>query len=247
MSSFALTGQDPATVPPPPPPAPPLPGVGDVRVQVEGVTGDLLARPPQTARELRALEQRRSELSDQLISVTNRRGELVREMAGASGANLAGLEGRLQVLDARIVQLETDIATSGQLLAAAPANLAAQSSDVGGLNGGLENGQVTAIAIVGTMFIGFPLAIAMARLIWKRATAPAPRLPQETTQRLERMEHAVDAIAIEVERVSEGQRFLTRLFTESNGAAAALAAGQRAAEPLRVPEGDPVHVPSAGT
>lgn len=32
--------------------------------------------------------------------------------------------------------------------------------------------------------------------------------------RLQRLEHAVDAIAIEVERISEGQRFLTKLQTE---------------------------------
>jgi hypothetical protein len=31
--------------------------------------------------------------------------------------------------------------------------------------------------------------------------------------RLQRLEQAVDAIAIEVERISEGQRFLTRLQT----------------------------------
>lgn len=33
-------------------------------------------------------------------------------------------------------------------------------------------------------------------------------------QRLERMEQAIDAIAVEMERVSEGQRFTTRLLSE---------------------------------
>jgi hypothetical protein len=33
-------------------------------------------------------------------------------------------------------------------------------------------------------------------------------------QRLARIEHAVEAIAIEVERVSEGQRFTTKLLAE---------------------------------
>jgi hypothetical protein len=32
--------------------------------------------------------------------------------------------------------------------------------------------------------------------------------------RLERMEQAIDAIAVEVERISEGQRFTTRLLSE---------------------------------
>jgi hypothetical protein len=35
-----------------------------------------------------------------------------------------------------------------------------------------------------------------------------------TEARLERMEHAIDAIAVEVERISEGQRFTTKLLSE---------------------------------
>ena len=38
-------------------------------------------------------------------------------------------------------------------------------------------------------------------------------------QRLARLEQAVDAIAIEVERISEGQRFTTRLLSEQKEAA----------------------------
>jgi hypothetical protein len=35
-------------------------------------------------------------------------------------------------------------------------------------------------------------------------------------QRLERLEEAVDAIAVEIERISEGQRFTTRLLSEQS-------------------------------
>jgi hypothetical protein len=38
--------------------------------------------------------------------------------------------------------------------------------------------------------------------------------------RLERIEQAVDSIAIEVERVSEGQRFVTKIMTQKPAAAA---------------------------
>jgi hypothetical protein len=56
--------------------------------------------------------------------------------------------------------------------------------------------------------------------------------------RMERMEQAVDAIAIEVERISEGQRFITKVLSErtlparpanvveANDAAAALSEGK---------------------
>jgi hypothetical protein len=36
----------------------------------------------------------------------------------------------------------------------------------------------------------------------------------ETDARIERIEHAVDAIAIEIERISEAQRFTTRLLSD---------------------------------
>ncbi len=44
----------------------------------------------------------------------------------------------------------------------------------------------------------------------------------EISGRLERIEQAIEAIAVEVERVSEGQRFTTRLLSER-----AESAGQR--------------------
>jgi hypothetical protein len=55
--------------------------------------------------------------------------------------------------------------------------------------------------------------------------------PRELTDRLTRIEQAVDAVAIEVERVGEWQRFLTRPFTE-NGTPRA--PGEDVAEPIAV-------------
>jgi hypothetical protein len=40
----------------------------------------------------------------------------------------------------------------------------------------------------------------------------------EVSLRLERMEQAIEAMAVEVERVAEAQRFTTRLLTERSGA-----------------------------
>ena len=60
--------------------------------------------------------------------------------------------------------------------------------------------------------IGYPLARAFARrLDQKPVGAPTPT---DVAMRLERMEHAIDSIALEVERISEGQRFTTKLLTE---------------------------------
>jgi hypothetical protein len=48
------------------------------------------------------------------------------------------------------------------------------------------------------------------------------------------MEHAVEATSLEVERIGEGQRFLTKLFTEGEGARS-LGAG--AAQPIEQKKG----------
>src|SRR5215207_4074103 len=49
-------------------------------------------------------------------------------------------------------------------------------------------------------------------------------------QRLSRIETAVESIATEVERISEGQRFTSKLLVERQGAPAPLAPGDQASQ-----------------
>lgn len=66
-------------------------------------------------------------------------------------------------------------------------------------------------AMVAFVIVGLPLARAFARRMDRRgAAAPASDL----APRLDRIEQAIEAIAIEVERVSEGQRYTTRAISE---------------------------------
>ncbi|HEX6628173.1 MAG TPA: hypothetical protein VF105_09470 [Gemmatimonadaceae bacterium] len=64
--------------------------------------------------------------------------------------------------------------------------------------------------------IGVPMARAYARKM--DAQSKNPSVPLEVTGRLERIEQAIEAVAIEVERISEGQRFTTRLLSEGRSA-----------------------------
>ena len=41
-----------------------------------------------------------------------------------------------------------------------------------------------------------------------------PKAPAESAERMERLERAIDSIAVEVERISENQRFVTKLLAE---------------------------------
>ncbi len=47
-----------------------------------------------------------------------------------------------------------------------------------------------------------------------RGVSKKAELPAELTQRMARMETAIESVAIEVERISEGQRFTTRLLSD---------------------------------
>src|SRR5688572_3853052 len=69
-----------------------------------------------------------------------------------------------------------------------------------------------AFAMITAITIGFPLVRGLVRR-WERESE-VPRIPAEVNARLQRIEQSVDAIAIEVERMSEGQRFVTRLLAE---------------------------------
>lgn len=176
-----------------------------------------------TQEDVKALLGRKEELSDQIRSATSRRNDVNRQLDRTpQGPARAGLEARLVVLDQRIVQLETDIAANGRMLAAAPAALrASESTSPPQRYGPFSSGQLTAITIVSLVMVWAPLAYAAARVMLRRwgHARPAPQV-LESAERLERMEQAVDAVAIEIERISEGQRFVTQLLAKAQPAPA---------------------------
>lgn len=104
----------------------------------------------------------------------------------------------------------------------------------------LENGAVIVpAAAVLTLVLAFPISIAFAKRILRRAPAPAAT-PSDVSMRLERIEHAVDAIAIEVERVSESQRFMTKVMAGRQPAPAPAAEGAGPAEAAQVQPKQPL-------
>jgi len=90
----------------------------------------------------------------------------------------------------------------------------------------MNGDQVFAIVIVS---VGAVALIQMMR-IWvnRRRGGDAPdRRLAEIESRLERLQQAVDSIAIETERISEGQRFTTRLLTDRPGDEAGVPGARR--------------------
>lgn len=79
---------------------------------------------------------------------------------------------------------------------------------------------LTVFAII----VGFPIARAFARWIDRRGQEP--RLPADIATQINQIAQSVDAMAIEVERISEGQRFTTRLLADQQASRGGLPAGR---------------------
>ena len=218
---------------------PTRPGANDVTSQGSGPATLTLVNAPTTRAEMKALAARRDEISRQIGNITSRRDDIAGQLrAAAPGADKAGLEARLGTLDNRIVELETDLNVTGRQLASAKGDAAAFTDQPPpGTSYDPSAGQITAITIVFTLAVLMPLSIAFARRVFGRGPKPLPAAASpEIVQRLDRMDEGLEAIAIEIERISEGQRFVTRVL--AGGATPALGAG--AAEPIAIPLGERV-------
>ena len=71
---------------------------------------------------------------------------------------------------------------------------------------------IASMVIIGLTIVLFPIARALARRLDRGGVARPLGASADTTARLERIEQAVEAMAVEVERISEGQRFITKLM-----------------------------------
>lgn len=184
---------------------------------------------PQTQRDLDNLLARRSELSEQFNSANSQRNELARQLRNSRvGPDQTGIEARITQLDARIISIESSMQDIGTAVAAAPIGLR-QTTSTGvpayGRFGQPNAGQITAVSIVGIVCVLMPLSFAFAKVLLRRAARPpAPQIPKDVSDRLERMEQGIESVAIEVERIGEGQRFVTQLMSD-RAQRAALAEG----------------------
>lgn len=82
---------------------------------------------------------------------------------------------------------------------------------------------ITFFIMVPVTVIGVMLTRAHTRRLEQRPHRT--ELSPELAVRLDRMEQAMDAIAVEVERISEGQRFTTKLLSERSGTPPQLSEG----------------------
>lgn len=217
--------------PPPPPPVTEIPAPPGV-VTFPQTTG--------SPRELyQAVQAKRELLGEYMNRLLNRRNNVAERLdnPNITDAEKEALEAHLKELNTRIIDTEKQLhRADAEVVAAAgiPGAVAREPRPI-------RNGPPDGVAIVGTVFAGIAmviLAVAWARRLWKGATKVVSQIPAALEARLTRFEQSIDTIAIEVERVSEGQRFLTRVLSEQN----ARAIGAGPAQPIETRAGvaDPV-------
>jgi hypothetical protein len=80
----------------------------------------------------------------------------------------------------------------------------------------LDRDAVSAVMVMTTLALMVPLSVGLARRLWRRPVDPAPAKDamDSLNVRFDRLEQAVDTIAIEIERVSENQRFVAKVLSE---------------------------------
>lgn len=79
----------------------------------------------------------------------------------------------------------------------------------------MNDGSITVMTLV-SLSLGYAL-IKPVLVAWARRLESKPAAASLPDPRLERMEQAIEAIALEVERISEAQRFTTKLLSERSG------------------------------
>jgi hypothetical protein len=151
--------------------------------------------------EMAVLRKEMTDLADQLTpGISSAREEAISDQISATADRLESLQEQL------------DRALSGQPLV----SFTEEPSDPGPaipdeVMDVIEWSMITLVIIA----LGTPLVRTVARWLDRRGVRP--EAAPASGQRMDRLEQAVDAVAIEIERISEGQRYTNRMISEMRG------------------------------
>ncbi|MDB4874366.1 MAG: hypothetical protein JWM41_812 [Gemmatimonadetes bacterium] len=227
----------PAQAPTPPavPPVPPVQG------------GPVIAGQVGPAPSLDALMGQERVLQEQLNVLLAQRVGLGTQLRLIRGGDRAGVMDQIRDVNAQIAKTSGDLANVKAQIAMRQGRPVPQTMEPptfpapAGRRGGIDQDNVTAVIIVFMLAVLMPISIGITRRLWRRTPKDngAP-LSDLVSPRLERLEQAVDAIAIEIERISEGQRFVTKVLVERPGSIRQPAPADASAEPFRALGAGPI-------
>ena len=216
--------------------------------QVRGEPRGGLLGNVQSREETTLLMAQRDDLKEQLELLAERRGQLVRQLeTGPDAAVRRDIESRLRDIDGRESRLDAQIASLNDRImqGVSPGTPAPVIVDVPRVTvpeirvppfefrgnrrpdlreiGGIMAAEAVLLALIGLAFW---------RVGMRRMRAQIDRLHTGQTQQLNQLQQAMDVIGVEVERISEGQRYVAKVLAEGSPAAAALSA-RKVPEPAR--------------
>ena len=209
----------------------PTPKAATTEAPVVAATPQAAARSAPSATAIyEGLKAQRQELTNQLNDLEGTRQQIAGQLEDipAGSPERTPLETRRTEIDSRITSVD-------HLLAANATDIAKAAAVPGAVVEPprvISNDPPEEAWVLGGMFmviVLLPLSIAWARRIWRRSAAAVTSFPREIGERLLRMEQALEATSVEVERIGEGQRFLARLFTEGESSRSI---GAGAAQPI---------------
>jgi hypothetical protein len=184
---------------------------GATTVQVPA--GTPLGSPQQV---YRAYRSQRDVLGEQLRNAQNQRSNLLRELGqpNQTDATRAGIEKRIVLQDERIASLDKQIIATEAQIAQAAGIPGATYQPPPPPQTGIDDEIIGVWGVIFLFVAVLPASIAFARRIWRRSAKAEVTLPPQMAQRMESIEQGVEAIALEVERIGESQRFLTQAMAE---------------------------------
>ncbi len=181
--------------------------------QAATTTAPVVAGGPYTAREMYdAAQTQRRLIRDQLSNAEGEREEVAQQLRQPNvvGVDREGLEQQLRLLDIRVLDLRQQLADA-QLREAQAAALPGSTQRTQREISNDRFEVVFTVTTVITLLLAIPVVFAWARRLWKKSAVTLSMTP-ELDRRLEAIDRAVEATALEVERIGEGQRFVTQLL-----------------------------------
>jgi hypothetical protein len=127
-----------------------------------------------------------------------------------SDADRTGIESRLAVFDQQLAAKQVAIAEAEGRVAVAAA-VPGANIDPPREPERVSPGDVIEMGAVIFTILAIPIVLAWSRRIWRR-NAVTISLTPELADRMQSLERSMDAVAIEVERIGEGQRFVTQFM-----------------------------------
>jgi Flp pilus assembly protein TadB len=175
---------------------------------------------PRTADEVNATRIKIEDLKTQLQDFAERRNSVASQLRRADIDARPGYQGRLANLDENINLLQNQIAQSSLALAQAPAPAVVAATVLAGGVSFPASGVARTVVPMMLAFSVVIVSLTFARMVWRRRSArPALAADPAGSQRLDQIQQSVDAIALEVERISEGQRFVTKVLADRENVA----------------------------